>query len=99
MSPIRGDVKKKFFSLLSVREGDVVAYIQPHLQSEKFFAACTPDRPQPVDGFSRWFHEARVVQRLRFRKLRKQNGVALIGQPWSYLRLDAYSFLWLCEGA
>ena len=23
----------------------------------------------------------------------------LIRQPWSYLRLDAYSFLWLCEGA
>ena len=40
-----------------------------------------------------------VIRRLRFWKLRKQNGVALIGQPWSYVRLDAYSFLWLCEGA
>jgi len=22
-----------------------------------------------------------------------------VGQPWSYLRLKAYSFNWLCEGA
>lgn len=25
--------------------------------------------------------------------------LALVGQPWSYLRLKAYSFIWLCEGA
>jgi len=25
--------------------------------------------------------------------------LALVGQPWSYLRLEAYSFLGLCEGA
>jgi hypothetical protein len=25
--------------------------------------------------------------------------LALAGQPWSYLRLKAYSFIWLCEGA
>ena len=25
--------------------------------------------------------------------------LALVGQPWSYLRLKAYSFFWLCEGA
>jgi hypothetical protein len=48
---------------------------------------------------SRWFHDARLFGRLRFRKLRKQNGVALIRLPWSYLRLKAYSFFWLCEGA
>src|SRR5260370_27414258 len=24
--------------------------------------------------------------------------LALVGQPWSYLRLKAYSFFWLCEG-
>ena len=40
-----------------------------------------------------------VVRRLRFWKLRKQNGLALVGQPWSYLRLEAYSFFGLCEGA
>jgi len=48
-----------------------------------------------LDGFmTRWFG------RLRFRKLRKQTGWAVkIGQPWSYLRLEAYSFVGLCEGA
>ena len=25
--------------------------------------------------------------------------LALVCQPWSYLRLKAYSFIWLCEGA
>ena len=25
--------------------------------------------------------------------------LALTGQPWSYLRLEAYSFFGLCEGA
>jgi hypothetical protein len=25
--------------------------------------------------------------------------LALVGQPWSYLRLEAYSFFRLCEGA
>ena len=39
------------------------------------------------------------VRRLRFRKLRKQNDVGFRGQPWSYLRLKAYSFIGLCEGA
>jgi hypothetical protein len=27
------------------------------------------------------------------------NALALVGQPWSYLRLEAYSFFGLCEGA
>jgi hypothetical protein len=40
-----------------------------------------------------------MARRLRFRKLRKQNDVGFRGQPWSYLRLKAYSFLWLCERA
>jgi len=26
-------------------------------------------------------------------------GAGLVGQPWSYLRLEAYSFFGLCEGA
>ena len=39
------------------------------------------------------------VRRLRFRKLRKQNDVGFRGQPWSYLRLKAYSFIGLCERA
>jgi hypothetical protein len=27
------------------------------------------------------------------------DGLAFVGQPWSYLRLEAYSFLGLCEEA
>jgi hypothetical protein len=27
------------------------------------------------------------------------NALAFVGQPWSYLRLKAYSFFGLCEGA
>jgi len=45
-----------------------------------------------LDGFmTRWFDAFGA-------KLRKPTGVALIRQPWSYLRLEAYSFFRLCEG-
>src|ERR1700722_18346763 len=45
MSPIRGDVKKKTPPSSPQEAADVVACIQPDLQLEKSFAACTPDRP------------------------------------------------------
>ena len=45
-----------------------------------------------LDGFmTRWFDAFGA-------KLCKPTGVALIRQPWSYLRLEAYSFFRLCEG-
>ena len=74
--------------------------IQPNLSSgEAVGSTAYSGQTKQLAVCTRRFHDAMVVRRLRFRKLRKQNGVALIGQPWSYLRLDAYSFLWLCEGA
>jgi hypothetical protein len=46
MRPIRGDVKRKFLSLLSERAGPVVSFcIQPDLQSKKLVAAvCSAER-------------------------------------------------------
>jgi hypothetical protein len=45
MSPIRGDVKDKVSPLSPDRGGRVVSCIQPDLRLEKFFVACTPDKP------------------------------------------------------
>jgi hypothetical protein len=68
------DVKEKFFSFLSARRG-MAACIQPDLHLEKLFASCSR---QTVASrrFLSMVSCARVVGRLRFRKLRKQNGVA-----------------------
>ncbi len=55
-----------------------------------------------TDRDCRWFLfgglMTAMIRRLRFRKQRKQTGWLKIGQPWSYLRLEAYSFFGLCEG-
>jgi hypothetical protein len=56
MSPIRGDVKKKFFPFLSEETDDVVACIQPSLSSgEAVGSPRIPDRPSSLrfvfDGF------------------------------------------------
>jgi hypothetical protein len=73
---------------------------QPDRRSGEVLASrCGPGRPRQSAVSTRRFHDAMVVRRLRFRKLRKQTGVALVRQPWSYLRLEAYSFIGLCEGA
>jgi hypothetical protein len=77
----------------------VATCVQPDLQLEKSFAACTPDRPLPVDSFSRRFHDSRMVWTLSVPEAAQAETLALAGQPWSYLRLKAYGFIRLCEGA
>jgi hypothetical protein len=100
MSPIRGDVKKEIFLSLSERRGDVVACIQPNLSSgEAVGSPRIPDRPGSwrfvlVGFMTRWCGSTPSVL-----EATQANGVALLGQPWSYLRLKAYSFFGLCEGA
>jgi hypothetical protein len=42
--------------------------------------------PRALDAFGSGSFASRTV-------------LALVCQPWSYLRLKAYSFIWLCEGA
>jgi hypothetical protein len=75
MSPIRGDVKKKSSPFPLRREVDVVACIQPNLSSgEAVGALRIPDRQSQLMVSTRRFHDAMVVRRLRFRKLRKQEG-------------------------
>src|SRR5580692_10320274 len=60
MSPIRGDVKKKFFPLLSERRGDVVACIQPNLSSgEAVGSPRIPGQTGQLAVSIRWFHDAR----------------------------------------
>ena len=73
MSPIRGDVKEKFFPFLS--DGDGCALHPAHLSSgEAVGLPRIPDRPSETAVSTRRFHDAMVVRRLRFRKLRKQEG-------------------------
>ncbi|MDX6458250.1 MAG: hypothetical protein QOE55_1947 [Acidobacteriaceae bacterium] len=75
----------------------MVACIQPNLSSgEAVGSRRIPDTKQ-LAVCTRRFHDAMVIRRLRFWNASKRVGFS--GQPWSYLRLKAYSFLWLCEGA
>ena|ERR1700761_5396939 len=72
MSPIRGDVKKEFSSFLSARR-QMVACIRPNLSSgEAAGSPRIPDRPGSLAVRTRRFHDAMVIRRLRFWKLRKQ---------------------------
>jgi hypothetical protein len=72
MSPIRGDVKKEFSSFLSERR-QMVACIQPNLSSgEAGGSPRIPDRPGSLAVRTGRFHDAMVIRRLRFWKLRKQ---------------------------
>src|ERR1700760_995073 len=77
----------------------VVACIQPNLSSGGAVGSPRiPDTPSSwrlvLDGFmTLWSFDvfgsgSYASKRVGFR-----------GQPWSYLRLKAYSFFWLCEGA
>ena len=62
-------------------------------------ALCGP-LPVPFlvdESYARWFHNL-MVRRLRSGSYASNPGMALIRQPWSYLRLEAYSFFRLCEG-
>jgi hypothetical protein len=71
MSPIRGDVKEKFLPFLS--DGDGCGLHAAHLSSgEAVGLPRIPDRPSETAVSTRRFHDAMVVRRLRFRKLRKQ---------------------------
>jgi len=77
-----------------------VACIQPNLSSgEAVGSPRIPDRPGSwrfvlVGFMTRWCGSTPSVL-----EATQANGVALLGQPWSYLRLKAYSFFGLCEGA
>ena len=98
MGPIRGGCQGKIL-LLPLREerdgglhparspfGEVV--VRPVLQTDRSQSTVS------LDGFMR---EGSWTPSVPEATQAKRGGVIL--QPWSYLRLDAYSFLWLCEGA
>jgi hypothetical protein len=77
----------------------MVACIQPNLSSgEVVGSPRIPDRRSSLrfvlDGFmTPWSFDV-------FGSGAAQaNALALVGQPWSYQRLEAYSFFGLCEGA
>ena len=97
MSPMRGDVKRKCSSVLSWEEG--VECTQPSVCSGETLslrsvASGPGGRRFVLDGFiTRWWSTATVLEATQ------ADGSALVCQPWSYLRLKAYSFLGLCEGA
>ncbi len=97
MSPMRGDFKRKCSSVLSWEEG--VECIQPSVCSGETLslrsvASGPGGRRFVLDGFiTRWWSTATVLEATQ------ADGSALVCQPWSYLRLKAYSFLGLCEGA
>jgi len=66
---------------------------------EKLFGARNPDRAWPVDGFSQRFHDATSFDAFGSGSFASRTTLAWVSQPRSYLRLKAYSFTWLCEGA
>src|SRR5216683_291849 len=74
MSPIRGDVKKKFspFPLREETDGGL------HPAESQFWRGCGLAAYSGQTGqlavCTRRFHDAMVVRRLRFWKLRKQTG-------------------------
>ena len=78
---------------------DVVACIQPISVLERLWArrAFRTDQASAkflLDGFmTRWLFDAFGSEATQ------ADALALVGQPWSYLRLEAYSFFGLCEGA
>src|SRR5260370_27706323 len=97
MSPIRGGCQGKNL-LLPLREerdgglhparspfGEVV---RPVLQTDRSQSTVSLDGFMCEGGWTPSVLEATQAKR-----------GGLIRQPWSYLRLDAYSFLWLCDGA
>jgi hypothetical protein len=81
----------------------MAACIQPDLHLEKLFAPCSrqtvlqTDRSQSTVSLDGFMREGSWTPSVLEATQAKRGG--LIRQPWSYLRLDAYSFLWLCEGA
>ena len=96
---MRGDVKERF-SLRPLREEmDVANGIQPDLRyGEALCSRRGSHRPRQSTVSARRFHNS-MVRRLRSGSYASKPGLALIRQPWSYLRLEAYSFFGLCEGA
>jgi hypothetical protein len=78
----------------------MVGCIQPNLSSGE--AAGSPrirDRPGSLAVRTRRFHDAVIGSTPSVLEAAQANALALVGQPWSYLRLKAYSFFGLCEGA
>ena len=71
----------------------------PISELEKSLVACTPYRAVAGRSFSRRSHDSRVVSTPSVPEAAQAEMLALAGQPWSYLRLKAYSFIGLCERA
>src|SRR5215469_13009145 len=71
-----------------------------HPAPSQFWRRCGSARiPDIASSFAvctRRFHGRSMLSVL---EATQANALALVGQPWSYLRLKAYSFSWLCEGA
>src|ERR1700739_4824951 len=98
LSPMRGDVKERISLRPLQEEMDVAICIQPDLRSgEALCSRHASHRPRQSTISIRRFHSS-MVRRLRSGSYASKPGVALIRQPWSYLRLEAYSFFRLCEG-
>ena len=96
MSPIRGDVKQNP-PPSSPMEMDLDC-IQPISVLERLWAWRVFRTDQAtlrslLDGFMTRWSTLSVLEATQAKSL------ALVGQPWSYLRLEAYSFFGLCEGA
>jgi hypothetical protein len=78
MSPIRGDVKKKLFPFLFERRRMLWLASSPISVQERLWARRVIRTDQAVCGLystvvcTRRFHDAMVIRRLRFWKLRKQ---------------------------
>ena len=72
--------------------------IQPNLSSgEVVGSARIPDRPSSLRFVLDGFMTPMVIRRPSVLEATQASGLAFVGQPWSYVRLEAYSFFGLCE--
>jgi hypothetical protein len=92
-------MSRKNSSPSSPREMDVVACIQPisvleRLWDCRIFRTDQTSARFLLDGF---MTRCRLTPSVP--EATQADALALVSQPWSYLRLEAYSFFGLCEGA
>lgn len=98
MRPMRGDVKEKYSPVLSERRMDVAIGIQPDLRSgEALCSRRASYGARQATVSARRFNNL-MVRRLRSGSYTSKPGLALIRQPWSCLRLVAYSFFGYARG-
>ena len=83
----------------SPRERDGFSCIQPDLRWRRSSARVTQTGHSQSTVSLDVFMDATSLDAFGSGSFASKTVLALVSQPWSYLRLKAYSFIGLCEGA